>query len=106
MINNIGITQNSTHYDGNINLISKGLRRMFLMDRYELDTEKIKHPTKVEDHMQYKVRAYRIYGWGHPVIKAYRVVETTFYKIKCGKIKDAISDIKRKYNKLVNGTSS
>lgn len=106
MVNNIGIAADSSHYASDLSFIAKGLRKMFIMKRYELDISKIKHPNTVEDYIPYKINAYRIYAWGHPVIKMFRLAETTFYQLRAGKLTEAFCDIKRKIDKVVNRTSS
>lgn len=106
MVNNIGVVEGATHYASDINLIPKGYRRIFTMNRYELDISILKHPTKVEDYKLYQKHAYRIYAWGHPFVKIYRQLEIAFYYLKKGKVKELTSDIKQKINHVLNKTSS
>jgi hypothetical protein len=106
MINNIGVTDEGTHFSGTLNLLPRGYRKIFTMQRFEIDTTKMNHPLYVIDDREYQKRAYRIQGWGHPLIKIYRLVETSFYKLKCGDFKSIVSDLKNKYKKFVGRTSS
>lgn len=80
MVNNIGVTGNATHFGGDINLLPKGYRKIFKMNRYEMNG-KIKHPKYIIENVSYKDRSYRIKGWGHPFVKAYRLVESSIYLI-------------------------
>lgn len=106
MVNNIGIVEDSAHYASDISMIAKGLRRIFTMKSYELNTNNIKHPEKIKDYEEYKKNAYRIFAWGHPVVKVYRLIETTIYRIKKGKFKEAFEDIFNKIYKVINKISS
>lgn len=102
MINNIGVTINSTHFTGGIKELPKGLRRVFTMDRYEMEFP-LKHPKYITENIDYKNRSYRISAWGHPWIKAFRMVETSWYKIKAGEFRLLLDDILLKIRKLFNG---
>lgn len=102
MIKNIGATADSTHFNGNIKCQPKGLRRIFTMEKYELAGE-INHPKYVNEHFAYKQRVYRIMGWGHPFVKAYRFIEETIYILIYGNPKDAVSNLKKKIKKLNEG---
>lgn len=83
MINNIGLTNNSAHYVNSIDKLPKGVRRIFTMKRYEMDTSNLQEPEKIEDYRPYTTRTYRINAWGHPFIKVYRKIEQLVYKIVC-----------------------
>lgn len=102
MVNNIGIAEDSAHYASDISMIPKGLRCIFEMGKYEIDLQNIKEPDRVEDYEPYRKSSYRINAWGHPIIKVYRLVETTFYRIKKGEFKEAFNDILNKIYKLIN----
>lgn len=106
MINNIGVVENSAHYVSDISLVAKGLRRIFTMKRYEMDLDNINEPNNVEDYELYRKNSYRIYGWGHPIIKVYRLIETTFYRVKKGEFKSAMQDILDKVHKVLSKTGS
>lgn len=103
MINNIGVVTGSTHYVEDISLIPKGYRRIFTMDRYEIDILNIVHPKIIEDNENYLKKAYRIYGWKHPFVKCYRLLETTFYQIKKGNITKAVKIIFDRLKKFSKG---
>ena len=104
MINNIGDTADSTHFTGSSNTIPRGLRRIFTMKRYEIEFP-ISHPKYIMEDMDYKDRVYKIMGWGHPLIKMYRLVEGIFHKIRAGESRSAIGDIKSRINNYFEKTS-
>lgn len=105
MINNIGVTANSTHFSGGINELPRGLRRVFTMKRFEIDIENLVHPMYMIENVDYKERSYRISGWGHPMVKLYRTLETMTYKIAHGDIKAAYSEVSGKVKKILKGMS-
>ncbi|MBR6061264.1 MAG: hypothetical protein IKP67_04250 [Spirochaetales bacterium] len=100
MVNNIGVTGNSTHYASDLNLIPKGYRRIFTMKRYELDADKISPPNDVDDYHQYKNDTYRIYGWGHPFVKIWRLIESSFYRLLHGDLQGMFADVRDKLKKF------
>jgi len=106
MINNMGVTDEGTHFSGTISQLPRGYRRVFTMKRYEIDILNINHPMYVMDDREYQKRAYRIYGWRHPLIKVYRLIEVLFYKLIQGDFKGAFRDIRIKFDKFIKRTSS
>lgn len=100
MINNIGVLSDSTHFSGNLEMLPKGYRRVFTMNRYELEGE-ISHPKYVIEYIPYKDRSYRIKAWGHPIIKLYRMFEVVVYYIIKGKSTDVFKYISQQFKKLV-----
>ena len=60
----------------------------------------------IEDYKQYQKDAYRIYGWGHPMVKIYRQLEVIVYYLKKGKILELSRDIEEKVKKIIKRTSS
>lgn len=102
MINNLGVTDDSTHFAGSIHTLPKGYRRIFTMRRYEMEFP-IKHPQYVIENVTYKKSVYRIMGWGHPWIKISRSIEELFLNLKYGNIsyiKKAIIHRIRKWFKM------
>lgn len=97
MINNIGVSDDSTHFSGNINTLPRGYRRIFTMQRYELDRD-IQHPKYIIENYGYKDRTYRIKAWGHPFVKIYRLLEMTFYRLKY----DGLSGVVKMISNMVN----
>ena len=76
------------------------------MKRYEMELDEIRHPEKVEDYPVYKEHSYRICAWGHPIVKIYRHLEVSVYKIKNGNIKAAVRDIMDDIYRIVKKLSS
>ena len=86
MINNLGVTDDSTHFAGSIHTLPKGYRRIFTMKRYELEGP-IKHPKYVIENTAYKEAVYRIMGWRHPWIKIGRSFEELYLNLRYGNFK-------------------
>ena len=81
MITNIGTMDESTHSVGDVNLLPKGVRRVFHMKRYEIDTP-LKHPKYVLENYRHAEQHMRILAINHPWIQRYRAFEARFYSIK------------------------
>lgn len=83
LINNIGLTADSTHYSASEKTTPRGLRKIFTMKRFELQFP-LKHPRYVIDNVAYKERFYRRSAWGHPWIKLGRSLEELFLNLRYG----------------------
>lgn len=83
LINNIGLTADSTHYSASEETTPHGLRKIFTMKRFELQFP-LKHPRYVIDNVAYKERFYRRSAWGHPWIKLGRSLEELFLNLLYG----------------------
>lgn len=83
LINNIGLTEDSTHYTSNLKTTPRGLRRIFTMKRHELEFP-LKHPVHVIENVGYKERLYRRNAWGHPFIKIGRSFEELLLNLRYG----------------------
>lgn len=80
LINNVGIS-GGTHYSSNLNMIPKGLRKIFEMNRYEIQFP-LKHPKYVIDNLYYKDAIDKILGRNKKLIQKYRLWEVRFYKFR------------------------
>ena len=83
LINNIGLTADSTHYTASEKTTPRGLRKIFTMRRFELEFP-LKHPKYVIDNVAYKERLYRRNAWGHPWIKVGRSLEELVLNLRYG----------------------
>lgn len=97
---NIGIIGESTHYASDIRLLPKGIRKAFTMSTYELHFP-INTPDYVCEYYDYKKRVYRMFGWGHPLVKAYRLIESTVYVLRSEGLSQAITMLSDRFKKLV-----
>jgi hypothetical protein len=86
MVNNIGVTSDSTHFAGSVETLPRGYRRIFTMGRHEVEFP-LRHPRYVIEHVAYKESVYRIMGWGHPWIKIGRSLEELALNLRYGNFK-------------------
>jgi hypothetical protein len=83
MINNIGVTSNSTHFMGSVKTLPRGYRRIFTMKRHEMEFP-LRHPRYVIENVAYRKTVYRIMCWGHPWIKIGRSLEELALNLRYG----------------------
>lgn len=62
MISNVGISEGSVHNVSDIKYVPKGMRRIFNMKTYEVETEHIKHPKYMLENKTYQKKLFRIMG--------------------------------------------
>ena len=82
MITNIGADASAAHA-ADLNNLPKGIRRVFNMERYELEFP-LKHPKYVFPDTRYEAVRNRIMGFGHPLVTLYRNGESVYRNIKNG----------------------
>lgn len=95
MINNMGATEGSTHFGGSNDLLPRGYRRIFTMQRHELDFP-LKHPKYIIENVDYKKRMFRIMAWGHPWIKIGRSFEELYLNLRYGNFKHILRSAKNR----------
>lgn len=83
MVNNIGISADSTHFAGSVATLPRGYRRIFTMGRHDIDFP-LQHPHDMVDHVDFRRRVYRIMAWGHPWIKFCRSLEELCINVRHG----------------------
>lgn len=98
MINNLGATTDSVHYTGALQTMPKGLRRIFTMKRYEIETP-LRHPRYVIENVSYQKSVYRIFAWNHPWIKMGRAFEELLLNLRYGNFTYITKSIKNRLNK-------
>lgn len=98
MINNLGATAGSTHFGGSNDLLPRGHRRIFTMQRHELNFP-LKHPRYIIENVGYKNRMFRIMAWGHPWIKIGRSFEELYLNLRHGNFKNIGKALANRINK-------
>jgi len=83
LINNLGLSADSTHFSGSIKTTPRAYRKIFTMKRHELDFP-LRHPKYVIENVDYKERLYKTNAWGHPWIKMSRSIEELFLNLRYG----------------------
>lgn len=97
-VNNLGLSDNSTHFSGSMQTTPRGYRRIFTMKRYELDFP-LRHPRYVVDHVAYKQRLYRANAWNHPWLKVCRSLEELLLNLRYGNFGIIFKAVGKRLNK-------
>lgn len=98
LINNVGLTADSTHYSATLETIPHRLRRIFTMKRHELDFP-LRHPRYVIENVEYRERLYRTNAWGHPWIKVAYSLEELYLNLRHNNIKQIMKALNRRIKK-------
>lgn len=99
MVNNVGVSADSTHFAGSVAMLPKGYRRIFTMGRHELEFP-LRHPQFVIEDTRYRRSVYRIFAWGHPWIKIGRSFEELIISIRHGQLKHIVRSVRNRILKL------
>ena len=85
MVNNLGnaVGADSTHYAGTLRTMPRALRRMFTMQRHELQFP-LRHPHYVIENVDYLHRFYRINAYRNPWRKMAYSLEELWLNIRYG----------------------
>lgn len=100
LINNIGVTADSTHFTGSVNTLPHRLRKLFTMQRFELRFP-LNHPPYVIEHTAYKDRLYRTNAWNHPLIKVAYSFEELLLNLRYGNFSTIKTALFRRIGKLL-----
>ena len=98
LINNRGLTTDSTHFSGSIYTTPRAYRRIFTMQRHELEFP-LRHPQQIVEDTTYKERLYKVNAWGHPWIKAGRSLEELWLNLRYGNFKHIRQAICNRFRK-------
>ena len=98
LVNNLGLSDDSTHFSGNMKTTPKAYRKIFTMKRYELDFP-LGHPRYVVENVDYKKRVYKVNAWGHPMIKISRSLEELWLNLRYGNFSLIAKAVKRRFKK-------
>lgn len=99
LINNIGLIADSTHFSAELKTTPRRLRRVFTMQRYEID-HPLQHPKYVIENVDYQKRLYRTFAWNHPWIKVQYSIEELFLNLRYGNFQQIGKAIVHRIKKL------
>ena len=97
LINNVGATNDSTHY-ASLKTLPSGVQRIFTMPRYELEFP-LKHPKYIMEYVPFKETLYRINAWGHPWVKMWRSMEELWLNLRYGNFSQIKKSVVRRLQK-------
>lgn len=96
MIQNLGATGETTHFEGGSNeLLPRAYRRIMNMRHHDLDFP-LRHPRYVIEDVEYKNKVFRVQAWGHPWIKVCRSMEELYLNLRHGNFKRIRSALKNR----------
>lgn len=98
MINNVGLTADSTHYSASLETTPRRLRRIFTMGRYEVEFP-LRHPRYVIENVEYKERLYLTNAWGHPWRKVQYSLEELMLNLRRGNFRTITKALRRRIRK-------
>jgi len=97
-INNLGLSEDSTHFSGSMKTTPRAYRRIFTMRRHEM-TFPLQHPKYIIENVDYKERLYKTNAWGHPWIKVGRSIEELMLNLRYGNFGLIGKALRRRVNK-------
>ena len=101
LVNNLGVSAGgSTHYAGSLETMPKALRKMFTMQRHELDFP-LRHPRYVIENVDYLHRFHRINAYGHPWRKIGYSLEELWLNLRYGNFSFIGKAIRNRFVKLL-----
>lgn len=100
LVTNMGVTADSTHFTASLQTLPRRLRRVFTMPRHEMQFP-LRHPRYVMEHVAYKDRVYRTWGWGHPWIKMGYSLEELWNNLRLGNFALIFRAIGARVNKIL-----
>lgn len=103
LVNNIGLTADSTHFSAELQTMPRRLRRIFTMPRYELSFP-LKHPKYVVEHVDYLDRRYKTMGWNHPATKVAYSLEELWLNMKAGRFSHIVKSLTLRIRKWTGAT--
>ncbi len=83
MINNRGVSDDSTHFQGSLRTMPRRLRRQFTMPRHEIAFPLI-HPTEIKEYTPFKDAVYLRNAWNHPWRKVQYSAEELLLNLRYG----------------------
>jgi hypothetical protein len=96
MINNVGISADSTHFSNtSLKTTPRQLRRIYTMRRFEMEFP-LHHPELITEDIEYKERAYKVLAWGHPLIKLRYSIEELLLNLRYGNFRVIAQAIKNR----------
>ncbi len=98
LISNIGNEGESTHGAASLEVLPKGIRRIFNMKTYEYDFP-LKHQEYVIEDVKFRKQVYRVMGVGHPWVVFWRRIESFWLRLTHGQAKQVFRSIFKRRKK-------
>ena len=95
---NIGLTGDSTHFSAELKTLPHRIRRLFTMQRHELNFP-LCHPKGVAENKAYLERLYKANAWNHPWIKVQNSLEELLLNLRYGQFSQIRKSLSRRLRK-------
>ncbi len=96
LVNNIGVTDDSTHFSGTIATMPRRLRRQFTMARHELQWP-LRHPTEVSEEPAFRRAVYLRNAWNNPCRKVQYSLEELWLNLRRGNFRTIFRAMRRRF---------
>ncbi len=97
MINNVGASEDSTHYSA-FRTLPRRQKQLFSMKRHDLEFP-LRHPRYVIEEAGYWKRFYKANGWGYPLVKIGRSFEELILNLRYGNFSFITHAVMRRFRK-------
>ncbi len=97
-INNIGISEDSTHFTTTLRTMPRRLRQQFIMPRHEIDFP-LCHPTEKKVDTNFKEAVYLLNAWNNPWRKVQYSLEELLLNIRYGRFTAITKALTRRIKK-------
>jgi len=95
LINNVGYGSGAHYEGGKLSLIPKRLRKIFTMQRLELEFP-LTHPKEVKEYPDYQKRFYLVNAWNNPWRKVQYSLEELWLNLLHGNFQNIVKSIKNR----------
>ncbi len=97
-INNIGVSDDSTHFQGSLKTMPRRLRRQFIMPRHEMEFP-LAHPEDTGEYTPFKDKVYLLNAWNNPARKVQYSIEELFLNLRYGNFSVITKALRRRIRK-------
>lgn len=98
LISNIGNEGESTHGASSLDVLPRGIRRIFNMKTYDYEFP-LKHQEYVIEDMKFRKKLYRVMAVGHPFVSFWRKCESFWLRFTHGQAKQLFKSVWRKISR-------
>ncbi len=97
-INNLGVSDDSTHFQGSLKTMPRRLRKQFTMPRYEISFP-LKHPADKTEYKPFKEAVYLRNAWNNPWRKVQYSIEELMLNLRYGNFSVITKALRRRIRK-------
>lgn len=98
LIENIGTSSESTHFESSPEFLPRAYRRMLTQPAQELSFP-LRHPQYIIEYVPFIRGVFRLQAWGHPLIKISRSFEELYLHLRKGNFRYILKSVRRRVQK-------